>query len=215
MSHFNLFSCHKFLEQSGARLLAILARSDASDMGAIENIHILLSEFSERLKGHSNWEEHFIFKLLPSETIDHEQDFHNHLNDEIDSIHQELRAIENVENQNLHPVYLHFRKFYSELLSHLYDEEVNIIKLLYERFSEYELRQIDHDIYKSMSTNDMVSMVNELFPPCNFGEKLAILEDLKSANPHALNTAWPDITSLFSKEEKNKLLMHFKMAMKA
>lgn len=206
MSHFNLFSCHKFLEQSGAQLLARLATSDTDDRKAIDDIRISLSAFSERLKGHANWEEHFVFKLLPQEAVSHEQNFHHHLNDAVDAIQQELIALQSSSShRDLHQIYLHFRKFYSELLSHLYDEEINIMKMLYDSFSEHELRQVDYAIYKSMSANDMVAMVGELFPPCNFGEKLALLEDLKSANPHVFIKAWPNMTALFSEEETKKM----------
>ncbi len=68
------------------------------------------------------------------EAVSHEQNFHNHLNDEIDSIQQELISLQRSWNPNLHQIYLHFRKFYSELLSPLYDEEVNILNMLYEQF---------------------------------------------------------------------------------
>jgi hemerythrin-like domain-containing protein len=156
--HFNLFSSHKFLEQSGALLLAKLATVDAQNEKMIDDIYLSLSEFLERLQEHANWEEHFVFKLLPQKTI-----IHKYLNDEITLILQELRMLECLSNWELHKTYLHFRKLYSDLLSHLYNEEANIIKMLSDRFSEEELKQIDNDIYKSRKAKGLASVINYLY----------------------------------------------------
>lgn len=208
MSRFNLFSCHKFLEQSGSALLAKLAKYDTDDMKTADEIGSSIAEFSERLKGHASWEDQFIFNLLPTEAVRHERNFHKRLDDEVDLIQRELSSFKSLSNNSFHQIYLRFRKIYSELLSHLYDEETNLMELLCDRFSEQELRHIDHDIYKSMSADDMAAMVKELFPPCSFGEKLAVLEDLEFANPNSLRDAWPKMSCLFTEEELEKVSSH-------
>ncbi len=42
------------------------------------------------------------------------------------------------------------------------------------------------------------------FPPCNFDEKVTVLEDLKSSNPIAFNEAWSSISFSFTDEERNQ-----------
>lgn len=186
MSQFNLFSCHKYLERVGAQLLTRLATCDAYDLKTIDDIAQSMANFLTRLKGHAAWEEHFVFKLLPEEAIADEQKFHREIDGEIDLIYSQLSSLQTTSSSSLHQIYLQFRKFYSELLTHLHDEDTAIMNQLREKYSESDLRKIDFDIYQSMSADEMIAMSEELLPPCNFGEKMALLEDLKSANASSL-----------------------------
>lgn len=199
VSGFNLFACHKFLEKTGASILFNLATCDFHNQKHIENIKISIDTFSKILSNHANWEEKFVFKFLSEKSINSELEHHKNLEQEIKLIQDKLET----DPALLSSIYLQFRKFYSMLLSHFYEEETYIMDMLREKLSEQELRRIDYDIYKSMSSDDMIEMISALFPPCNFDEKVAVLEDLKSANPIAFKQAWSSMS--FTDKERVKL----------
>lgn len=207
---FNLYSCHKYLEQSGSQILADIARFRFGDKGATEAISFKIKNFSKMLKSHTNWEEGFVFKTLPFDiSIQDELDSHKQLEGELDDIQDNLKSA--VSELQVHQCYLQFRKFYAQLLIHLYEEEIKLGKLLEEGgTSEKALRMIDREIYASMSAKDMIGMCSELLPPCNYGEKIAVLEDLWDANHEAFLSAFQGLSGLFSEDEQKTLQEKFK-----
>lgn len=161
--------------------------------------------FFEMIKGHTRWEEAFVFKQLPQEKIEEELLAHKILEAKMGDLRECFKQGAS-SPEKLHHIYLQYRKFHSELLQHLYEEEVEIVPALREKLGEEGLRRIDFDIYKEMSSEEMVAMAKDLFPPCSFLEKKAILEDLFVANQSSLKAALPKIKTHFSKREWSQIL---------
>ncbi len=183
MSHFNLFSSHKYLEKVSADILFQLARVSFTDKKTLEAIAVDIENFQAMLLGHAAWEEQLVFKRLAKEVTKAEVQHHQQIESTLQSILQALKSVDISQAASLHKIYLNFRKFYADLLLHLYDEETTLMSKLCEKLSEQQLRQIDQEIYSQMSAHDMAAMVSDLFPPCNLEEKQAVLEDLQRASP--------------------------------
>ncbi len=182
MSHFNLFSCHKYLECVSVDILLQLAKVSYTDKKTLDVIITDIENFQAMLSAHATWEEQFVFKYLAEEMTKAEVQHHRQLESILQSILQKLKSSNIAQSKSLHHIYLGFRKFHSDLLLHLYDEETKIMSKLCKKLSDQQLRQIDQEIYSQMSAQDMVDMVSKLFPPCNLEERLAVIEDLQRVN---------------------------------
>ena len=188
-------------------MLASLAKCNYDDTAAINVIGGSIVKFAGMLKGHASWEEYFVFKVLPFESIETELEFHRKIDTEIDEILADLNSSKS--SADIYKCYLRFRKFYSELLAHLYEEEVKLMDLIQKGFLESKLRMIDHEIYQGMSAKDMIEMCAELLPPCSFSEKRAILEDLMAANKKSFAEAYLNLLQMFTNVEQQKLFKIF------
>lgn len=102
--------------------------------------------------------------------------------------------------------YLAFRKFVGDNLLHLHEEETKLLPELQRLCTDEELRAMEHPTYEVMIAEDMVEMIQVLFPHMNFSDKCAFLTDIKLAQPQKFLQFWNSANSFLSAEEIKKLL---------
>ena len=204
MSFFNLFACHKYLEATSSEILLRLAKCDHNNINEAQKIKEDFSSFSKILKGHASWEETFVFIHLGKEKRQEEIKCHRKIDEVIKAIGILLEEM-NQTPENFYKIYLEYRKFHSDLLSHLHEEEIEIFPIIFRKLGLDGLRRIDFEIYKSMSSNDMIEMCKSLLPPCTFLEKKAILEDLFLANKDSLISAMHELNKYFSEYQWDQI----------
>lgn len=202
----HLFACHKYLEQAGSLILMQLAKADFRDSKEIRIICKQLEDYLATLHNHARWEEDFIFaKFFTKEEIAAFFSDHTHLEQKGKDIVETLKKLldlgplERVYQGNR--VYLDFRHFYALNLAHFNTEETDLLGLLQNRATDDEIRAIDKQIYQSMSSLEIVGMLESLLPPTNISEKKKILEDIKQFNPANFATAIKGIRKILSTKE--------------
>lgn len=202
----HLFACHKFLEETGSQILLHLAKIDFRELNKVVIVGNEIESYVENLMNHARWEEEFIFnKFFTKDEVASFFGEHSDLECEAEKIIEELKALMNLDCQSRvskgKQIYLDFRAFYASNLIHFYNEETNFLNLLQERATDDEIRAIDKPIYESMSSADIVEMLEQLLPPVNISEKKNILNDLKKFNVDNFECAIPEIRNILTKDE--------------
>src|SRR5690606_20188734 len=117
---------------------------------------------------------------LEKEHQEHEQAFN-------DLIHQ-LENVTTVQNRCEkilmgNEFYLSYCLFYSEMLKHLYDEEKIILPELKALYSDEELAQLQAKTYQQMTPEQMLGMLNVLFPHAITEDMRFFANEMKAAEP--------------------------------
>lgn len=211
MRESHLFACHKFLEELGGQVLTHLAKVDFRNEQEVEAICSLAQDYLTTLENHAGWEEEFIFNRFfsRSEVLSMFEE-HSELRNKGKSLIKELKLLSDLAP---HPriqkgklIYLDFRKFYALNLVHFHEEETHFLEQLQKRANDEEIRAIDKPIYQSMSSKDIIEMLERLLPPTNIYEKKHILDDLKACNAPNFESALPEIIKILNQKEVAEIL---------
>ena len=93
-------------------------------------------------------------------------------------------------------LYLSFRHFVADALSHFHYEETVILKELQRLYSDEEIRLIDKESYDQMQPDQMLHMLKILFPSINAEDKSFFINELKLAAPEKVAAVWHQIEAL-------------------
>jgi hypothetical protein len=141
-------------------------------------------------------------------TIHHDaHNDHEHQEETLKNLQSLLDAIKTSPDpiESGYHFYLAYRKFVGDNLLHLHEEETKLLPELQRLCSDEELRAIEHPTYEVMTSEEMVEMVQVLFPHMNFSDKCAFLTDIKLAQPQKFLQLWDRANSFLSAEEIKKL----------
>lgn len=87
-------------------------------------------------------------------------------------------------------LYLTYRKFVSENLAHLQEEETLILPELQKLYSDSELQQVEAQTYHEMTPDQIISMLETLFLHMNTYDRKALLADILSLEPEKFELIW-------------------------
>lgn len=204
-----LYREHKYVSFALSELERLIAKTDFTNDAAIDQVQTEWQGIKEMLEGHAHHEEHSFHTLLEKKgsTIHHEAHHdHEHQEETLNNLQDLLNAIKTSSDriEAGYQFYLAFRKFVGDNLLHLHEEETKLLPELQRLCTDEELRAIEHPIYKIMTVEEMVEMVQVLFPHMNFSDKCAFLTDIKLAEPQKFLGLWEKASSFLTTAEINK-----------
>lgn len=204
-----LYREHKYVSFALNELERVIAKADFTDDAAIVHIQSEWQRIREMLEGHAYHEEHNFHALLEKKgsTIHHEaHNDHEHQEERLNSLQHLLDSIK-ISPDRLeagYQFYLAYRKFVGDNLLHLHEEETKLFPELQRLCTDEELRAIEHPIYNVMTVEEMIEMVQVLFPHMNFSDKCAFLVDIKLAEPQKFLQLWDKANYFLAAEEVKK-----------
>ena len=198
-----LYREHKYVSFALSELERLIAKTDFTNDAALKHIQDEWQSVKEMLKGHAHYEEQNIHSLLEKKgsTVHHEaHDDHDHQEETLEHLQQLLDAIKTSSRplEAGYQFYLTYRKFVGDNLLHLHEEETKILPELQRLCTDEELRAIEHPTYDIMTAEEMVEMVQVLFPHMNFSDKCAFLTDIKLAQPKKFSELWKKATNFLA-----------------
>lgn len=182
---------HKYVSYVLSELEKLIAKTDFRDADQIQTVKNELDNAEALMTGHATWEESSIHELLrkkqSSVHIAIEADHKEHA-EKFKTLKTILTAITvcSYEHEKIHQgytLYLTYRQFVADNLSHLYDEETIIMPELQQLYSDDELRAIEFATYAHMTPAEMIDMMEVLFPHINASDREFILADIRDAEP--------------------------------
>ncbi len=166
------------------------------------------------LKFHAQFEDGAIHELLRKKGsklhLEIEEDHKNH-----DKIFIELHELiscilqESLEEKKIeigYDFYLKYRLFCAENLIHLHKEETLLMKELQRLYPNDEDLKIDYDTYNKMTIDQMIHMIEVLFPVMDINDHYVYLKDIKDSQPEKFSQAWKACQNRFSTDCKNQLV---------
>ncbi len=206
---------HKYVSYVLSEFERLIAKTNFNNLLEIVTVKEQLNSIQELMAGHAEHENNSIHALLRQKG--------SSIHEAIEADHQhhekQLKELENLlvtitENTNQieqlslgYKFYLIYRLFVSENLKHLHEEETIIMSELQKLCTDEELRSVDFNTYTHMTPEQMIHMMEVLFPHMNLSDKEAFLIDIKESEPDKFRTAWKKIAPQLHIEEQKILTM--------
>lgn len=183
---------HKYVSAVLNDLERLIAKTDFRKDEEIQNAKKEWFSVSKMLQGHAAYEEEKLHPLLEKKgskayLLAHSQ--HEEMDvsfSRIDFLFEEVMK-EEIQEKKIemgYELYLTFRKFVGQNLLHLHEEETKILPELQRLYSDDELRLVEDATYKVMTPEEMVQMLQVLFPHMNPLDKETFLEDIQFSQPN-------------------------------
>lgn len=196
---------HKYVSAALNDLERLIARTDFCDSAALEEVKRGFEDLKGMLKGHAQYENERLHSLLkqknaPVSIYQHVEEDHAVQEKQLLELEEIIQRIslENEEEKKIelgYQLYLTYRKFVADNLAHLHEEETQILPELQRLYSDSELRQVEAHSYKEMTPDEMINMLQVLFPHMNRYDRQAILMDIRSLEPEKYKNVWASITN--------------------
>jgi len=180
-----LYREHKYVTSILFELCLDFARIDFANETARTKLADRISNLRALLESHGNYEETRIHARLAARgSTVHLTADNDHVRDliELNKIQEEIQACEG-NPEHAHRIYLAFRKFVARSLLHFDFEETMILPELQRLYSDDEMRLIDKESYDQMTTEQMINMLQILFPTMNTDDKAFFNSELHRAAP--------------------------------
>ena len=210
---YRLYREHKYIFFIFSEILQLESRLDLSAKGSIAKLKDELEKLSTLLQSHAEYEEsriHLILKNKNSPLFHEAEKQHQDQKLHLEMIDKKINLIEHTSKINeIHfmgyEIYLDLRNFFCENLKHFDYEERVIMPELQRLLNDDEIQEIDRISYRQMSPEQMVHMMEVLFPHMNSDDRFVFLDEIKSSEPEKFELAWSGILPMIDENEKNNL----------
>ena len=101
-------------------------------------------------------------------------------------------------------LYLDIRKFFSINLDHFDYEEKILMPELQRLLSDDEIKDIEG--HKKLLPEQLIHMMQQLFPHMDPNDRLSYLQDLKNDRPEKFDIVWQGISASINLSERNNLI---------
>jgi iron-sulfur cluster repair protein YtfE (RIC family) len=205
---------HKYVSYRFDELERLIARADFRRNEELDRVKQAFEELIELLEAHAHYEDtalHVLLKQKNSDVYKHIEQDHEHLDEQITSLRNVLTKISDARTDEDkveagYQFYLWFRKFSGDNLLHLHEEETIILPELQRLYSDEELKKVEAATYNIMTVQQLIQMMEELFPQMNPSDWEAFLADIKDAVPGKFVEAWNGIKSTMTPEQQQDFI---------
>lgn len=206
---------HKFVSSALNNLERAIAKADFCDEQSVKRIKEEFAALSDLLKGHAEYENLRLHALLkqkncPASIYAHIEEDHDEQDKQLLEIEAMIQKIESESEKSIkidlgYHLYLTFRKFVADNLAHLHEEETEILPALQKLYSDEELRQVEATTYQEMTPEQMIAMLQVLFPHMNPYDRQAFLLDILSLEPEKFEIVWQTMQHVLEYDERISL----------
>ena len=201
---------HKYVSHRFNELERLVARTDFRQTEELNNIKEAFEQLIQLLEGHAKYEDdslHVLLKRKNSVVYKHIEEDHEQLDKQIASLRNLLVKISEAGTQEDkveagYQFYLWFRKFSGDNLIHLHEEETIILPELQRLYSDEELRNVEAATYSIMTAEELIQMLEELFPHMNPSDWQAFLADIQEAVPAKFIEVWNGIKTKMTPDQQ-------------
>jgi hypothetical protein len=184
---------HKYVSAALNDLERLIARTDFCDAAAVATVKQTFEDLAGMLKGHADYENSRLHILLkqkncPASIYAHVEEDHAAQDRQLVEIEEIIQHISQASApekkvQLGYQLYLTYRKFVADNLAHLHEEETQILRELQRLYTDSELRQVEASSYREMTPEQMIGMIQVLFPHMNIHDRKAMLVDIQILEP--------------------------------
>lgn len=204
---------HKYVSSALNTLERLIAKTDFRNPQEVKTVSQEFQSLTEMLKGHAQYENerlHALLKKRHSKIHEHTEEDHVHQDEQLLQIQEIINSISNTVTDDEkvsigYTLYLTYRKFVADNLIHLHEEETMILPELQRLYTDEELKRVEAPTYEEMTPQDMIEMMQVLFPHMNPSDRLAFLLDIQTIQPEKLISAWNGIAPTLTKEGQSSL----------
>jgi hemerythrin-like domain-containing protein len=198
---YRLYREHKYIFYVFSEILQLTSSLDFSDKESTTTLKEQLEKLSMLLQSHAEYEEsriHVILKAKNSSLFEEAQEQHQDQKLCLEKLKQKIILIKSkskMEDINFlgYEFYLDLRNFFCDNLKHFDYEESVIMPELQRLVSDEELKEIDRISYRQMSPEQLIDMMDVLFPHMNNDDRFVFLDEIKSCEPQKFELVYDSI----------------------
>ncbi len=205
---------HKYVSFMLTEYERLLAKTDFSSISAVNALKEPLRLLHALMNGHAAYENSAIHELLRQksstahEAIEKDHEEHEQ---QFEAFTAGLENITNCADEQMRQslgylFYLSFRFFVAENLRHIHIEETVIMPALQKLYSDEELSTVEAKTYDHMTSEQMIQMMEHLFPHMDLNDKIFFLGDIKKTQPEKFSYAWLGVATTFNLEERISII---------
>jgi hypothetical protein len=205
---------HKYIAAAINDVVRLLGKTDFTIRQEVLAAKHAFEEIVIVLKNHSHYEDERLHGLLRAKGSnifakvedDHYQNSQHFINltNRFNTILESTNAEEQIEQG--YQCYLSFRKLAGDNLLHLNEEEVLVLPELQRLYNDAELREVDFESYRIMTAEELIHMLQLLFPHMNPADREAFLTDIKICDLEKFILVWHGIKPSLDQKEVTKLI---------
>lgn len=199
---YRFYRVHKYVCFELSEFERAAAKTDFVDLKACEVLKEKWINLALLLKHHAEYEDNHIHDLLRQKMsqlqLTTEKDHQEHEQASNNLINQlnHIAMLQDPAERLIkgYEFYLAYRLFYSEMLKHLYEEEKTLLPELQALYSDNELAKLQAKTYQKMTPDDMLGMLNVLFPHANPEDMRFFANEMKAAVPEKFEAVWEKLS---------------------
>jgi hypothetical protein len=208
---------HKYVSYAVSELERLIAKTDFRNKAQVDIIKNELANIEALMTGHAEWEESSIHELLRKKqssvhtSIEIEHKEHAAQFKELQTMIASISDCQNETEQfnKGYAFYIAYRHYAANNLKHLHEEETIIMPELQKLYSDEELRAVEFKTYAQMTPEQMIQMMEVLFPHMNPNDREFFLTDIHDAEPDKFMKAWEGIKDKIESCERELLIKKF------
>ena len=207
---------HKYLSYEVSKLEGFIARVNFTDVAQVTVLKQKFEGFMDLMQGHADHEDNAIHPLLRDKNPQMYEDIalaHRAHFEFIEKLRVALERIDPQKNESAdlisqgYQFYLSFRSFVGINLKHLDHEETVLMPEIQKHYTDRELKElVEFKTYKVMTPDEMVYMMQELFPQMNLQDKEALLRDIQESEFEKFLQAWNGIAPEINERDRVELI---------
>lgn len=211
---------HKYVSAALNDVERLIGKTDFSKPQEVTSVNAAFQELKEMLQGHAQYENerlHILLKNRHSIAYEHAEEDHAHQDTQFLEIQELIDSIPKAASDQEriligYKLYLTYRKFVAENLIHLHEEETIILPELQRLYTDEELREVEAQTYAEMTPEEMVGMMQVLFPHMNPTDRSALLSDIQTLQPKKFMATWQGIVPMIEKDEQANLMQQLQIS---
>lgn len=212
-ARYRFYREHKYVSFALNDLERLIAKTDFQVSSQVRKVEQEFSAIVEMLRGHAHYEDsklHTLLREKGSALFQRVQCEHEQHDTVFQTLQQLLDQIETTSDNALrvelgYQFYLSYRKFVGDNLHHLHEEEALILPELQRLYTDAQLRTVEEETYQQMTVDDLIHMMQILFPHFNYSDREAFLSDIQDANPEKFIHVWKGIREIIDSDEQKML----------
>lgn len=204
---------HKYVCAAINDVERLIAKTDFTSKAQAEKVKEAFDALIPMLRGHADYENSRLHRLLRergSDVYQHTEADHLLYEQKLQDLRHRLAKV--LESKILeeqielgYELYIWFRKFAGDNLLHIHEEETILLPELQRLYSDKELSQVEFESYRVMMPDDLIHMMEVLFPHMNPQDRLAFLIDIQACDKDKFTLAWAGIRDQIDLNERKQI----------
>jgi len=200
---YNFYShIHRFMRQYLFKFEGVVAKTDFNVERQRQHLKGKFEEFKALLEGHAKHEDNVYHPMLKAKepiivaAIESEHKQQDIKLADLDATLAKITSTSSKQAQIAlgYEFYLNYTDFIKCYLNHLIQEEKVVMPALQQHYTDTELREVTLTTYEHMTPQQLVEMLDELFPYLNSYEKAVFVTDIKDSCPEKFDEVWQSIS---------------------
>lgn len=210
LNRYRFYREHKYVSFVLYELEQLISKSDFQLDSEINTVLVQLQSLKNLLHYHALHEEKAFHSLLQNkgsfiyENVEKEHQRHEKWFSEREKDLAKIVASKNERIQKGYEFFLEYRLFVSNQILHFHEEETLLMPEIQSLYTDSELKHVEANTYSQMTSDDLLHMIQTLFPHMDKNDHQAFLDDIAESEPQKFAEISSSLSLRFPQNKRKK-----------